>query len=133
MNQIRHYRGMRVDGKGWTYGHVVFHESKAFIYYNEKYIVDNEANTFENVLSCIGVIPKTVGQYTGLKDKNGKEIFEGDKLSDHIGIGLVKYSDEYGAFRVCYPNGAAKWFYDYTLMGELESREIIGNIHEGEE
>ena len=76
---------------------------------------------------------KTIGQYTGIKDNSFKEIYESDIIHDHVGIGVVVYSDKHAAFRVSYGNGRAKWFYDYILKGELESIEIIGNIHQNPE
>ncbi len=73
-------------------------------------------------------------QYTGLKDKNGKDIYEGDILNDHVGNGFVEYVDKYGAFRVNYfKTTTAKWFIDYSLRGERESIEVIGNIYENPE
>ena len=71
-------------------------------------------------------------QYTGMHDKNGVPIFEGDIIKDHIGIGVVEYSEKRASFRVNYGDGLCKWFIDYNLKGELELIEVIGNIHQHE-
>ena len=68
-------------------------------------------------------------QFTGLTDANLVEIYEGDIVSDHNGVGVVKYSDKRAAYRVVYGDGTAKWFMDYNLRGERESIKVIGNIH----
>jgi len=93
------------------------------------------------------VIPETVCQFTGLIDKNGKKIFEGDKIicSQYIGGNFVERCVEkgyvefkYGAFGLHrkieqrnykvddYYRPFKDWLEDYEL-------EVIGNIHEGEE
>lgn len=72
-------------------------------------------------------------QFIGLTDKNGVDIYQRDIVSDHVGIGEVKYSDKHAAFRVVYSDGMAKWFQDYNLKGERESIEVIGNTHENPE
>ncbi len=70
-------------------------------------------------------------QFTGLTDKNGVKIYESDVVQDHNGTGFVEWRNT--AYRVNYQNGTAKWFYDYTLRGEFESIEVIGNIHQNPE
>lgn len=79
------------------------------------------------------VDPDTVGQYTGLKDKNGREIYEGDIISARGIILTVKYIE--GVFFACNVDPNIDKYPLYILCEwENESGcEIIGNIHNNPE
>ena len=89
---------------------------------------------FEPPIHCVDVDPDTVGQFTGLTDKNGKKIFEGDIL-DHIiqaevltNRGVVVWDRENARWALQL-NTMKPCFY----MHNPKSVEVIGNIHDNPE
>jgi hypothetical protein len=90
------FRGLRVDGKGWAIGSLLCPHAG-----NEStYIIGWNGSDFE-------VKPETVGQFTGLTDRNGTEVFEGSKTKSGWG---VKWDDV-----------KARWYVDHDLH---QSRDL---------
>lgn len=124
------FRGKRVDNGEWVYGYYVrtSEENADYSLFLKDWIYDYEGWCRYNV------IPETVGQYTGLDDKNGVKIFEGDVLhwDSHWGW-YVGY--ENGAFRRIPLNDIQRWNWKhYPLEQEgLKTWGVIGNIHDNPE
>ena len=117
------FRGKRKDNDEWVEGNYGEYYGE---YYNEEKKLSCISIPSKETISgswCYDVIPETVGQFTGLTDKNGVRVFEGDIVCIFDGeyfSGVVKYSNEQGSFTVD----------DTSLHYWVSDIEVIGNIHE---
>ena len=134
------FRGKRVDNGKWVYGYYVkaTHHWHTHGIHEDWIATDTVQNGgWCNVRGKYAVDPKTVGQFTGMTDKNGKKIFEGDivKAQDDVfgspfcdGLtGKIEY-DEAAYFIV--PKDIMDTQY---LYNECAVYEVIGNIHDNPE
>ena len=130
MNDRYLFRGRQTDKEKWIYGVPVKGTGED----------DSEILIIESVFKCdeyacrgcefTPVIPSTVGQYTGLKDKNGKRIFEGDIViyERDEEIGQIAYHENEAMFVVEFDT----WLTDFDHMYGKDL-EVIGNIHDNPE
>lgn len=118
------FRGKRVDKGEWVKGDLSQHKT------GKRFIKCGSA------ISSFEVIPETIGQYTGLTDKNGKKIFEGDIVdcwSEGVNAqGTVQQREDglwiiYPAWQKHITWGLCPDAYNNTTV------EIIGNIHDNPE
>lgn len=129
------FRGKRKDNREWVYGDLVHSQYK---------IGDTCVGQYGNTVGIHQIDPETVGQYTGLTDKNGTKIFEGDIL--HIVSYTCDYdyktsvAAKYGYVSGLYVDGdfdggdfnEIGFAFDYWSEEDAEV-EVIGNIHDNPE
>jgi uncharacterized phage protein (TIGR01671 family) len=134
------FRGKRADNGEWVYGYLT---NKRFGIATETIETSGTNDDGTRQLDLYGVVPETVGQYTGLTDVNGKKIFEGDIVKSEVDlwhnerkkervarIGEVIYDKELCQFGTDV-KGFSKCFTLRRLFGGFN--EVIGNIHDNPE
>ena len=117
-------------------GSLIYSKGKYYICLSAMCQINSTINNGK--ASMIEVIPETVGQYTGLTDKNGKQIFEGDIVNvqyetEYVGLkpkpsymGVVEFKD--GAFGIYESGKGTQFFFQHGLI-----KTVIGNIHDNPE
>ena len=135
MREIREviFRGKRTDNGEWNEGSLL-----GIDWCDKPSTYSIAPNTPVSVF--YSVLPETVGQYTGLTDKNGIRIFEGDicrfKRFNDIYIGKIVFNVKTASFIMWYQPIVGAYGEKATqkmLLSVCDGIEVIGNIHDNPE
>lgn len=125
------FRGKRADNGEWVYGSLITERNMFDGNLMTMHIQDIEEPYDDNLID-----DETVGQFTGMTDKNGNKIFEGDIISTSSKlIGAVEWNDTFAKYIVCYNQISGNWF-DFEgedCFSVALDCVIIGNIHDNPE
>ena len=138
------FRGKRLDNGEWVHGDLLHICGGCVIYHGsptESELIEEDRPNLAIELYMNEVSPvaaNTVGQFTGLLDKNGKEIYEGDVLGmNEKVIGWVKGGVRgycYDVVDLNHPKGEESWSLYGTVIHDFPNRiAVIGNIHDNPE
>jgi uncharacterized phage protein (TIGR01671 family) len=117
------FRAKRKDNGQWVYGVPITSGNMAVMYYPTKVCVCEQT-----------VDINTIGQFTGLKDKNGNKVFEGDVVRWADFTMEIFWGRDVGiGYGFCWKPCGSNKYYKESMTGFINEYEVIGNIFDNKE
>jgi len=128
------FRGKRKDNGAWVSGSLVTSVTSYALDKPVRYeIVNKHIGAASDTIEWFEVIPETVGQFTGVFDRNGKRIFEGDIVETHLSD-RPSPNDKYDIFKVVaaetkqFPKYKTIYYSPPREITEKVTYEVVGNV-----
>lgn len=126
------FRGKRTDNGEWAEGYYVrITDGKVVVHRIYAGCAESDCGDFYP--DWYEVVPETVGQFTGLTDKSGTKIFEGDVVKNSTGAFTVVWDNDFSSWSVTNKKGVACYNLNTILSDKKRTCEIIGNIYDNSE
>ena len=123
------FRGKRTDNGEWVEGYL-------YITQRGQYEISRYSKSYDCERHTSVVVHSTVGQYTGMTDKNGKKIFEGDIIDTPDRLVKVVWfagNAQFDLHFIRYKDEVVITNFKGIHMRDLKEYEVIGNIHDNPE
>lgn len=131
------FRGRRLDNGEWVYGSLIQNvndRGDTICFIVPHLPCSSEGNIWS--AKMFPVDPATVGQYTGLKDRNGREIYEGDILLFAEELkSIVEFRHGMFGYEFCgnFIGYGGNYHFDFNPSDKDSNHEVIGNIYDNPE